>query len=107
MAKFYGLIGFAISHETALGVWEDEIVEHEVVGDVMKVSRRLENSSNLNDNINIKNTLSIVCDAFAYENFCNMRYVKWMGSLWKITDVEIQSPRLILTIGGLYNANQT
>ena len=57
----------------------------------------------INDDININNSISIVADPYAYENFHNMRYAILEGVKWKITNVEINRPRLILTIGGVYN----
>jgi hypothetical protein len=33
-----------------------------------------------------------------------MLYVEFMGTKWKITNVEVQYPRLILSVGGVYNA---
>ena len=46
---------------------------------------------------------SIIADPFAYQNFHAMRYIEWMGAKWKITKVNVQSPRLILSVGGVYN----
>lgn len=103
MAKFYGKIGYAVPKETAPGVWSEEITTRSYRGDVLRNTRRWESNENLNDNLNINNLISIVADAFAYENFFSMRYIEWMGSKWKVTNVEVQRPRLILTIGGVYN----
>lgn len=103
MGKFYGAIGYAQSVETVPGVWEDKITERTYYGDVIKLSRRLQPSEHLNDNITLNHQISIVADPFAYENFQNIRYIKWMGSSWKVTNVDVQRPRLILSIGGLYN----
>jgi hypothetical protein len=32
-----------------------------------------------------------------------MRYVEWMNARWKITSIDVKRPRVILTIGGVYN----
>lgn len=103
MAKFYGKIGYAETKETAPDVWTEVITERTYTGDVLRNTRRWESGENLNDNLNINNLISIVADAFAYQNFSAIRYIEWMGSKWKITNVEVQRPRLILTIGGVYN----
>lgn len=103
MAKFYGKIGYAITTETAPGVWRPSIVEREYYGDVTRNLRRLESAQQVNDNINISNTISIVADPFAYENFYTMRYVEYMGAKWKVSSVEVQRPRLLLTLGGVWN----
>ena len=104
MAKFYGTVGYGETRETSPGVWEEAVTERSYYGDIIQFNRRLESSEYLNDNLNVNNKISIVADAFACQNFCNMRYVEWMGVKWKITNVEVQHPRLILTIGGVYNA---
>ncbi len=103
MAKFYGAIGYAETKETSPGVWEEEITEREYFGDLIRSSRRLQASDNLNDNIVINNEISIVSDPYAYENFHAMRYVVFMGAKWKIASVEAQYPRLIISIGEVYN----
>ena len=105
MAKYFGQVGFGETVETEPGIWEDLIVEHSYYGDVYRNSRLLQNSGGLNDNINVANQISIVADPYANQNFHSMRYVKYMGTAWKITNVEVQYPRLILTIGGVFNGD--
>lgn len=103
MSKFYGPIGFATTKESAPDVYVEEIVEKKYYGDIIKDYRKLNSPSDqLNRNIDISNRISIVADPFAQNNFHMMRYVGYMGSNWKIVDVEVQYPRLILSIGGLY-----
>lgn len=103
MNKFYGKIGYAITNETTPGVWVEQIVERSYYGDVIRNIRRLQSSENLNDDINVSNEISIVADAFANQNFHSMRYVEYMGTKWKVSSVEVKYPRLILSIGGVYN----
>lgn len=106
MAKFHGMVGFVHTEETApgSGVFEEIPEERNYYGDVIRNSRRWEQGENLNDNPVINNQFSIVGNDFAFRNYSIMRYVKWSGVLWKITNIEIQSPRIILTVGGIYNA---
>lgn len=103
MAKFYGAVGYAKTIETSLGVWEDIIVEHNYYGDLVRNTRKLQNSGYVNDNINISNDISIIADPYAYENFHNIKYVVFMGTKWKVSNIEVQYPRLILSIGDVYN----
>lgn len=103
MAKFFGTIGFAETVETRPGVWEEDIKEHGYYGDLTRNTRRLESSGGVNDNVNVANNISIVADPYAIQNFHAMRFVEFMGTRWKITNVEVQYPRLILTIGDEYN----
>lgn len=106
MAKFYGSIGYAETVETKPGVWEEVITERKYFGDIIRNSRRLQTADKLNDDITVSNEISIVADPFANMNFHLMRYVEFMGAKWKISNVDVQYPRLILTIGGLYNGEQ-
>ena len=103
MSKFYGVIGYAVTKMTEQGIYEEQIVETEYVGDVIRNTRRFRDGSKINDDINISNQISIIADPYAANNFHTMRYVVFMGAKWKISEVEVQYPRLILTLGGLYN----
>ncbi len=104
--KWYGIVAFRETKESeeSPGVWINEITKKYYYGDLTRnLSRRLENSSNLNDDISISNQLSIVADPFANEHFHNILYVEIASQKWKISEVEVVFPRLLLTIGKLYN----
>lgn len=106
MAKYYGAIGYAYDEEGTgdhEGVIEHRLVERNYYGDVLRNTRKWEAGSDIHDNLQINNQLSIMADAFAYDHFFAMKYATWMGTRWKVTNVEVQRPRLILTIGDVYN----
>lgn len=103
MGKWFGKIGYAETTETKPGVWKEQITEREYFGDLLRNSRRLQSSSSLNDNVIIANEISILADPFAYENSHAIRYATFMGTKWKVSNVEVQYPRLILTLGDVYN----
>jgi hypothetical protein len=107
--RFFGAVGVATSTETAPGVWAEAITEKTYYGDVIRNSRRLDPPllvpPEANSNLTLENQFSILADADAYANFMNFRYVEWEGNRWTITNVEVRRPRLILTIGGLWNGN--
>lgn len=103
MAKFYGKVGFAETVETSPGVWEETITERNHYGDVLPNIRRLESGQSINDNVVVNNKISIVSDPYASQHFFNIRYVEWMGTKWKVTNAEVMFPRIMLTIGGVYN----
>ena len=109
MAKFNGIIGFADETETAPGVWMPKVTDISYFGDILKNSGRISPSNtSTNDNLVLNSQISIVADPFAASNFHKMVYVEYMGSLWKITNVDnSQYPRLLLTTGGVYNGAQT
>lgn len=103
MAKFYGKVGYGDNKETSPGVWEEVITTKNYSGDVLRNNRRLSATDTLNDNMTISNVISIVSDPFANENFYSILYVELMGAKWKVSNVEVQYPRLLLTLGGVYN----
>ena len=107
MAKFYGVIGYIKTVEVEPGLWEEQLIEHNYYGDVTRTYGGFQSSGGVNDDINLNNSISIVADPFANENFQYMRYVEYLGAKWKITNVEVQRPRLLLTVGGVYNESQT
>lgn len=101
--KWHGVIGFANTIETEPGIWIDDIFEYTYYGDIIRNTRSLQPSGGVNDNINVSNSISIIADPYAMKTFHSIRYVEFMGTKWKVTNVEVQYPRLILTIGGVYN----
>jgi hypothetical protein len=104
MRRFFGRVGYAgETVETSPGVWVNEIVEYSYYGDVIRDARNLQEGENLNFDLKIQNSISIVADAYANEHFFAIRYVEWAGVLWTVTAVEVQSPRLILRVGEVYN----
>ncbi len=106
MAKYFGKIGYAITKETAPSVYEEEVTEREYYGDVLLYTKRYQSSENVNDNIEINHRISILGDPFVYENFLCIRYVTWMGQKWKVSSVDVEYPRLTLTIGGVYTVEE-
>lgn len=106
MAKFYGNIGYIETVEVEPGIWEEKVVERPYYGDLVRNTSKFQTSGGVNDDINIGNDISIVADPYANENFHHMRYVEFMGTKWKITNVEVKYPRLLLTVGGVYNGEQ-
>ena len=107
MGKWFGNIGFNTTVETEPGVWEQQVTPRPYYGDVISNRWKRQNSGEVNNDINIYNQISIVADPYANENCSKMAYVEFMGSKWQVTDVEVQFPRLILSIGGVYNEPQT
>lgn len=104
MARFYGPIGYAKPVEASPGDWVDEITERKYYGDVLRnTSRWASTPDSTNDNLNVNVQISIVADPYAEQNFSTIKYVEFMGTKWKVTDATPQYPRIILTLGGVYN----
>jgi hypothetical protein len=103
MARFYGKVGFGQTQDQGNGV-HLEIIEYRMYyGDVIRNSRGTENDQKVNSDLRVSNSISIVSDPHANEHFFAIRYVEWAGTRWEVSDVEVQSPRLLLRLGGVYN----
>ena len=105
MSKWFGKIGFAEPYEVH-GVVKDRIIEREYFGEVTRNNRRYHEASKINDDLTISNQISIVADPYALNTFHAMKYVEFMGSLWKVNSIEVQFPRLVLEVGGVWNGEQ-
>ena len=102
--KYFGRIGYAVQEEIRPGVYSpSRITERSYMGDVKKVNSRWDSSDQANDDLNIRNELSILADAFALQHFSDIRYAEWMDQMWKVQSVTVEYPRLTLSIGGVYN----
>jgi hypothetical protein len=107
MGKFHGMVGYANMVEKAPGVFVDSISRRPYYGDVLEMSMKWSNGISINDNIGVTSRISIVADAYAFEHFSKMKYCEWMGVKWKVVDIKPLRPRIILTLGGEYNADKT
>lgn len=103
MAKYYGMIGFSEMENKGFGVYTPKIIERPYYGDVIRNIKRNEVGEGVNDDLNIQNDISIVADAYACQNFHHLEYVTFMGARWKVRSVSVERPRLILSVGGVYN----
>lgn len=106
MSKWFGKIGFVELVETAPSVWQatdESIVEKSYKGDVSRKAVRWQNGQNLNNDLIVNNTISIVADDYIMDHYGYMKYIEWRGTLWEISDITIEYPRLIISLGGVYN----
>lgn len=105
MAQFHGMIGYGITEEDPpdSGVFVDKIVTHPYYGEILRNSRNLEPGEGVNDDITVTNRISIVADEYAIEHFFFIKYVEWAGVRWTVSNVTVDAPRLILSLGSVYN----
>lgn len=106
MPKFYGRVGYIETEEVSPDVFDEVITERMYSGDILRMSKSWQSGEHINDNLQVNVQISILSDPYAYQHFHALRYVEYMGALWKITNAEPQYPRIILTIGGVYNGPQ-
>lgn len=103
MARFYGRVGFGHTVEVRPGVMEDVITERKLYGDVLRPGRRFEGDDKVHRDTKMTNRLSVLADDYASENVYAIRFVEWKGVLWYVTNVDEERPRLIFSLGDVYN----
>ena len=107
MAKFRGNIGYVKIEETSPGVWTDVTSTRLYSGDVLQNTRHWQQADKITEDLTISNRISIVSDQFMLDNLAFIKFVEYMGVRWRITDISVEYPRLTLTLGGIYNGNET
>lgn len=101
--RYHGNIGFATTVETAPSVYSEVIVPRSYSGDLIRSYRKIDNSAVINSSVTISNELSIVADKYAYDHISDIRYAEFSNQKWNVISIDIQPPRMILTIGSVYN----
>ena len=105
MAKYSGMLGYVMpAKEDPPGIWKPSaVVEKLGRGDLIRQTITNEDVSGLSDGININNQISIIMDPFVNKNLESLKYVILYGTRWEIKSMTINRPRVILTLGGVYN----
>ncbi len=103
MAKLRGPIGYATQRETSPGIWEEAIEEHICSAQLLRSTWSLQSSGAVNDDIRLANRISVLMNPYTNDPKFSIRYICYKGARWRVESVEEIRPRLILTIGGVYN----
>lgn len=104
MAKYYGMVGYEeVMDDDGFGVYRPKMIERPYYGDLIRNMKRDQTGPGVNNDITIQNDISIIADAYAYQNFHHLKYVTFMGVRWAINSIEVERPRMILSVGGVYN----
>lgn len=102
--KYYGEIGFWQEDvEIRPGVSRPSIIPKMYTGDVLRNNQRWASSQHQNDNLTMSHRISIVADLYLNENISSVKYVTYMGNKWKVNSIEVNYPRVIFELGGVYN----
>lgn len=102
--KWYGQVGFVKSILSAPSVWTSEETIREYYGEFYRNSNQWSNNSDsTNDDFTVNHQISIIADPYACDNCRFIKWVEFMGARWKVKSFEIKPPRLVLTVGGVWN----
>lgn len=106
MAKYSGTLGLLYPEvETAPGIWSpSKVKEVPVKGDTLNLSKSYSNSDqSVNDDLSVSKRISLILPSDIFEDLGCIRYATYLGQRWKITNVDFQRPRVIFTLGGIWN----
>ena len=109
MAKYTGLVGYVTQVETAPGVWSSVENPKRMKGDIIRQSSSLQNDyrsntgNKVNSDISLNHRVSLIGDAYAFSSYFDIRWIEVDGRKWEVTSVEIQRPRIIVSLGGLWH----
>lgn len=103
MGRYFGRVGFGRTEEVRPGVREDVITERKLYGDVLSPSRSFQEGEKVNRDASVGNRISVLADNYTNENIDSIRFVEWKGVLWYVTKIVDERPRLIFSLGEVYN----
>lgn len=102
--KFVGKVGFYLgTKETKKNVYQPDILERPYTGDLIQQDQRFQSGEHQNDEFHLSSRISILSDLYLQQNWTSIRYILWNGVKWKATSVKIEYPRIIITLGGVWN----
>lgn len=100
--KWYGQIGYRDCVEVEPGVWEEQITEVNKYGDILRNYSSNQQGTKINDDISVSNQISILADPYLLKSFHKIIYITFGGTKWRVSNIEVQYPRLIVTLGSVY-----
>lgn len=109
MSKFTGLVGFITQEESIPGVWSPIENSKKMRGDLISSSAtngngsRIADSGKVNDDVSLNHRVSLLGDYYTFNNYLNIKWIQIGGRKLEVSSIELQRPRVILTVGGLWN----
>lgn len=108
MNKWYGVVGFmtTVPDPDHRGTFIEQLTIRKYYGDILRVSQRWQPvADKTNDDISVSHRISILSDPFAAQHFHEIRFVEWLGTRYKAESVEVEYPRIIISLGGVYHGD--
>lgn len=103
MTRFSGAVGFGEPVEIDEGVFDVKVTERLAFGDVVRSYRNNQDVGKLNANVNFDMAVSVVADDYLKKHLDLAVYVRWGTLYLAVTSVEMNHPRITLTMGGVWH----
>lgn len=105
MAKYAGLVGYVSLVESPPGVWNQVSNPKRMRGDIIRQSSSNQNGDKVNSDITLNHRVSLIGDAYSLGNYSDIKWIEIDGKKWEVNSIEIQRPRIIVTLGGVWNGD--
>lgn len=103
MSRYAGLVTYVTQAETRPGVWTEVVEQHFMKGDMLRKGSSFQNGDKVHSDVSLNHRVSLVADDYALGNYYDIKRLEVDGKQWVVESIEIQRPRIIVTLGGLYN----
>lgn len=103
MAKYAGNVCYVTEVESPPGVWRKEETVVRMYGDILRTASVFQGAERINKNITLQNRISLLANSIGMSNFYNIQWIEYLGTKWEVTLIDIVSPRIIVTLGGIWN----
>lgn len=102
MTRFFGEVGYVTTTRSG-GVSEYIATERQYYGNELRSLRYFRQGESILGEVSQQTRISVLADGYMLENYYDIRYLMKAGVAWTVSSVEVERPRLILTLGDRYN----
>lgn len=100
--KWFGEIGYFEETENVDGVTTNTFQTQQYYGDIIKNYKTNTDAGTVNEDFDVNNRISVVADPYLIGHFHRIAWITFMDVKFKVHSVELQYPRLIVSLGGVY-----
>lgn len=100
--KWCGDIGFVSTQETDPGIYKKIEIDKRYKGYTTRLRRQNKTEEVVNDSPLLDIQIRVYINPYLNENLYNIKYITYMKKKWKVSNIEIQYPQAIFTLGGLF-----
>lgn len=100
--KWFGEIGYFVESNNVDGIVTDSFITQQYYGDIIKDYKTNTSENAVNEDFELSNRISVVADPYLISHFHKIAWISFMETKFKVRSVELQYPRLIVSLGGVF-----